>query len=244
MAAPEFIYWPDGTTYAVGQVIRFWRQANTVSLELSNDRVLMYSFDNVNLAAFYQASVNTLLSPSTPSTSGATFSLNPNHGPVKYGLNVILTANGFLFVDGGTVTINGEACVYIASADGTIAYITTPNDLALGNYDTVYTPPAGGSAITMAASYHAAAPIITAVVPDASPVVGAVGTTLKIVGANFSPTNTATIGTANLASPAFVNTTLVSWTLTGGDLTAGTYNTVVTDVDGNASNTFPGFVVT
>jgi len=176
-------------------------------------------------------------------------SITPNSGPTAGGTAV--TIAGTNFVSGGSfgVTIGGSPATSVVRTSSTQITAVTPAGTT-GTRDVVITNNDGQTATgTGAYTYLAPAPTVTSITPNT----GLRGTTVSITnlaGTNFvvgtTPTVQLTGGATVTATSVVVSSSTritCTFTLPGGG-SAGTYNVVVTNTDGQSGTLTGGFTIT
>ncbi|WP_158292613.1 IPT/TIG domain-containing protein [Serinibacter arcticus] len=151
-------------------------------------------------------------------------SLSPVSGPVAGGTSV--TVVGENFTPDSVVTIDGETVLATVNDEGTEVTFTTPEHAA-GPVDVVVTTP-GGSTEPLTFTY-VDAPVAESLSPVSGPVAG--GTSVTVVGENFTPDSVVTIDGVEV--PATVNDDGTELTFTTPEHAAGPVDVVVTTPGGS-----------
>lgn len=150
-------------------------------------------------------------------------SSSPNAGPVIGGTTVTIIGTNFT----GTTAVSIAGTPVAGFTVNSAAQITAVTDAgSVGTGDIVVTTP-GGSATLPGSFTYVAAPTITSISPPAGPVGG--GTSVTIIGTNFSTTSAVSIG-GSAASFSVNSPTQITVTTPAGS--AGAANVVVTTVGG------------
>ncbi|GAB4417853.1 MAG: hypothetical protein OHK0056_26970 [Bacteriovoracaceae bacterium] len=154
-------------------------------------------------------------------------SFTPNAGQIGGGTT--LTITGTNFVAGAVVTINGSVCSP-GTLTSTQITCSTPA-VGAGSYYVVVTNP-DNQAVTSSSQYrYQGPPVFTSITPDGGPTAGF--QTVTIAGTGFDTINgmTVTIGGTTCASLSIASTT--SLTCTTPVKTLGSYDVVLTNLDGD-----------
>ena len=160
--------------------------------------------------------------------------------------SVSITATGTGFVAGATVNFAGTA---IATTFGSATSVrgTIPEGLltSKGSFDVTVSNPNGdtSNALSFTITDPLPLPTITSISP-ATATVGSANLAMTVTGTNFVQGSTVVFGGSNSAT-TFVSATQLRATVTAGQLSqAGTFTVVVTNPDGNSSNSVDFIVVT
>ncbi len=154
-----------------------------------------------------------------------------------------LTVNGSNFTNfmgTPTVTIGGSACSSVTFTSATSLDCVGTPALAAGTYDVVVTNPNGESYTSVGAITYQDPPNVTSLSINYGNPGG--GDTITVYGSNFSTVGgnpNVTIGGYTCGAVAFVNTGEL--TCITGTATAGSYEVVVTNMDGQVSAGGPSF---
>ncbi|RDH39963.1 MAG: hypothetical protein CFE62_006225, partial [Candidatus Aquirickettsiella gammari] len=134
--------------------------------------------------------------------------LDPNSGPLVGGNTV--TINGSGFTPDSSVTFDGNPANVTFISDGQISVTAPPG--AVGPVDVAVTTP-GGIAMAPIPYIYAPVPVITALDPNAGPLVG--GNTVTISGSGFTPDSLVMFGN-NPANVTFISDGQISATVPQG----------------------------
>ncbi len=169
----------------------------------------------------------TLLNGYTYVAAPTITNLSPNSGPLAEGNTV--TINGSNFTATGTTVYFGNsnpAVTFVTSNQITVA---APSGSA-GSMKNVSVVTAGGNSAIFKYTY-VAAPTITALSPNEGSTNG--GTTVTIIGNNFTPTTTTAKFGSTAATVTFINNTEIKATAPAGS--AGVVDVVVTTLGGDSA---------
>lgn len=157
-------------------------------------------------------------------------SFSPNAGQLAGGTT--LTITGTNFVTGAVVTINGSVCTP-GTLTSTQITCSTPS-LAAGSYNVVVTNPDNQNVTSSSQYKYQGPPVFTSITPDGGPTAGF--QTVTIAGTNFDTTNgmTVTIGGTACSSLSLASST--SLTCSTPVKTLGSYDVVLTNLDGNSQS--------
>lgn len=149
-----------------------------------------------------------------------------------------LTINGTGFMSTSTVTYNGTAhtATFVSATQLTIP-LTAADQATVGKYAVVVTNPAPGGGASSAFNFVVKAPA-PAITGGSAPsqMAGAAAETLTLTGTGFQSGATVTFN-GSARAVTFGSATSVTVALTAADLaTAGTYAVVLTNPDGQVSN--------
>ena len=176
---------------------------------------------------------------SSQATSFSTFdasvdSITPDNGPVGAGFPVTITGANFLA--GAAVAIGGSVCAAVVVVDINTITCTVGAHAAGGPFDVVVTN-AGANAGTLAAAYtYYAAPTVTGIAPDNSPVIG--GISVVITGTGFLPLGagpSANIDLIACTNVVWANSTTIT-AVCGADIAQGPVNVQVVNDDADTQN--------
>ncbi|MFJ1270227.1 IPT/TIG domain-containing protein, partial [Legionella lytica] len=141
----------------------------------------------------------------TPSISGVT----PNTGPVAGGTTITISGTGFTPTT--TVTVDGLAATSITVNSATSLTASTPayvsGPLAA---NVVVSNEVGSTTLAGGFTYQASSPTLISITPNQGSLAG--GTSVTVVGTNFTPTTTLTIGGVAATSVVMVNATTLTAT--------------------------------
>ncbi|MBL7664725.1 MAG: IPT/TIG domain-containing protein [Bacteriovoracaceae bacterium] len=140
-----------------------------------------------------------------------------------------ITVTGTDFVAGATVTLGGVACTGVTVLSPTSITCTSGAHVA-GAVTAVVTNTDTQSGNLVAAYVYQPSPTVTSVTPASSPLAG--GLTVSITGTGFVAGATATINGVACTAPNVISATQLDCTTPAR--AAGTYNIVVTNVDGQS----------
>ncbi|MDR3426029.1 IPT/TIG domain-containing protein, partial [Silvimonas sp.] len=171
-----------------------------------------------------------------PSISGVT----PNTGPVAGGTSITISGTGFTPTTSVTVDGIPATSITINSATSltaiTPAYVSGP--LAA---NVVVSNEIGGATLAGGFTYQASSPTLISITPNQGSMAG--GSSVTVVGTNFTPTTTLTIGGVAAMNVTVVNATTLTATTPAYVSGALVKDVVVTNTAGSATLT-GGFTYT
>ncbi|WP_196398880.1 IPT/TIG domain-containing protein, partial [Legionella saoudiensis] len=164
----------------------------------------------------------------TPGISGVT----PNTGPVAGGTSITISGSGFTPTT--SVTVGGIAAtsITINSASSltatTPAYVSGPlaANVAISNE-------VGSATLTGGFTYQASSPTLVSITPNQGSIAG--GTSVTVVGTNFTPTTTLTLGGVAATNVTVLNATTLTATTPAYVSGSLVKNVVVTNSAGSAT---------
>src|SRR5688572_11491107 len=174
---------------------------------------------------------------SLPNTAPIITGISPASGPTAGGMQVTISGTGF--ASGATVNIGGTPASSVNVIGSTsISLISPPH--AGGSVNVVVTNP-GGQSATQTNGYLYVAPTpppaVSGVTPNSGTTAG--GTSITINGSQFSAGASVVIGGTSATNVTVVNSTMIT-AMTSAH-TAGTFDLVVRNADGQASTLVNGF---
>ncbi len=161
--------------------------------------------------------------------------VSPAYGPIGGGTT--LTITGSDFVSPVSVTVGTAACVVTAESATSITCTTGISPVSGSAAVTVTNPVDLQAGIKTGAFIYLRAPVITSVSPTAGALAGS--TTISLVGTNFFPGATVTVGGVACTSVTVVSDTLITCSTPAGS--AGAANVVVTNPDAQADTETNGY---
>ena len=160
--------------------------------------------------------------------------------------SVTITATGSGFVQGATIQFNGASIPStFGSATSVTGTIPAEALTETGSFPVTVSNPNGdtSNALTFTVTPALPLPVITSISPTTAPV-GSPALTLTVNGSNFVQGSTVTFGGTNSAT-TFLSATQLRATVSAAQLSqAGTFTVVVTNPDGNVSNSVSFIVLT
>ncbi len=232
----------QGAHFAAGSSVR-WSGQTLVPLAGGNGSLLRVQAPSVAAAqpVDVQVRAGTLSSnvvtymylpaQSTPVITSVT----PASGPVTGQQSVEIRGSGF---DAPSVRFGPFAATVTGTPTATSITVTTPETVLTGPVPVVVTNPDGGIAVSDGPySYtpvSGGAPTITAVQPDNAPMTG--GTTLTILGSQFTPDVTVLIGGVAATQVQFLSSSALMATTPAGAVGA---TTISVTLPGSLSTTAP-----
>ena len=155
-------------------------------------------------------------------------SISPNHGVVGGGTAVTLTGTGFTGSTG--VTFDGVAATSVVVVNDTTITCNTPAH-AYATVDVIVQNPINDSTLAGGYTYDNPAATVTSVTPNFGPTAG--GTSVTIVGTNFTPATDVKFDGTSATSIVIVDSTHITCDTPAH--TSGAVNVVVYSPDGDGT---------